>query len=168
MSKKGKLIYTALAGILLLALYFIIFLFSAQDGETSGGISFKVSQMSVDFWNNLTKQGWNEQIRLEWAQFFEHPIRKIAHFAEYALLGFLQYSILRCNWGNRKVFFFIAVVWVLISATADEIHQLFVPGRWGSFADVILDTCGGICGILVCMSAVRIFKKLRKNRAKRT
>ncbi len=168
MSKKGKVIYTALAGIFLLALYCIIFCFSAQDSETSGGISFKVSQMSVDFWNNMTKRGWNEQIRLEWALYFEHPIRKLAHFAEYALMGFLQYSILRCNFGKRKILIGITVIWVALSAAADEIHQLFVPGRWGSAADVLLDTCGGIFGACMCILVVAIFKRIRKNRAKRT
>lgn len=167
MSKKGTLIYTALAGILLLALYCIIFCFSAQDAETSGSISLKVSQMGIDFWNNLVKRGWNEEIRLEWALYFEHPIRKMAHFAEYALMGFLQYSILRCNFGKSKKFFWAAVVWTSVSAAADEVHQLFVPGRWGSLADVLLDTCGGITGILCCMCIVNIYKKLKNNRAKR-
>lgn len=167
MSKKGKLIYTALAGILLLALYCIIFRFSAQDAETSGSISLKVSQLGVDFWNNMTKSGWNDEIRLEWALYFEHPIRKMAHFAEYAFMGFLQYSILRCNFGKKKKFFWIATVWTAVSAAADEIHQLFVPGRWGSVADVVLDTCGGITGILFCMFVVFVCKKIFKNRVKR-
>ena len=28
--------------------------------------------------------------------------------------------------------------WVFVSAGADEFHQLFIPGRYGCFADVVL------------------------------
>ncbi|MBE5874320.1 MAG: VanZ family protein, partial [Lachnospiraceae bacterium] len=48
------------------------------------------------------------------------------------------------------------------SAAADEIHQLFVPDRWGSFADVLLDTCGGAFGVLICVFAERIYHKIRR------
>jgi VanZ family protein len=30
----------------------------------------------------------------------------------------------------------------------DELHQLFVPYRTASFADVLLDTLGGVCGVI--------------------
>lgn len=166
MSKKVKMTYTALAGGFLLALYYIIFCFSAQDGETSGGISMKVSQMGVDFWNNLAGKGWSEQIKLQMAQYFEHPVRKMAHFAEYALMGFLQCSILRCHIQKNKKVFLFTILWVAVSAAADEIHQLFVPGRWGSGADVLLDTCGGAFGGAFCLLFVYIFIKVRT--AKRT
>ncbi len=168
MSKTGKMIYTVLAGGLLLTLYCIIFCFSAQDAETSGGISLKVSHMGVNFWNDLMKRGWDKQMLFQLATYFEHPIRKFAHFSEYALMGFLQYSILRCHLEKRKVIYIFTVIWVAVSAAADEIHQLFVPGRWGSVSDVFLDICGGIFGILMCILAINIMKKIKKNRAKRT
>jgi VanZ family protein len=33
-------------------------------------------------------------------------------------------------------------------ASSDEIHQLFVPGRSGSFIDILLDTFGSSCAIV--------------------
>lgn len=171
MSRRGKVVYTVLAGLLLLALYGVIFCFSAQDGETSGGISFQFSKYGVELWNELTNRGWSEQIRLQWANYFEHPVRKMAHFMEYALMGFLQYSLLRCHLGKRKVLIGVTACLTAVSAAADEIHQLFVPGRYGCFADVCLDTCGGIFGVFVCMLLIRMvqkIRKIRKNRAKRT
>ncbi len=168
MSKKGKRIYTALAGVLLVALYLIIFIFSAQDGETSGGISFQLSLKGVELWNDMADKGWDAQIRLYMAEYLEHPVRKLAHFLEYAAMGFLQYSLLRCHFGKKKWLFGITVLWTMLSAAADEIHQLFVPDRSGNLLDVGIDTCGGIFGVLVCMLAIAVYQKLKMNRAKRT
>jgi len=162
MTDRGKKIYTALAGILLLALYFVIFGFSAQDGETSGGISMKVSRFGVELWNDVTMRGWTEQIISELAAFFEHPVRKGAHFAEYALMGFLQYSILKCHIRKGWLVFLLTTVWIMVSAAFDELHQYFVPGRWGSIADVLLDTCGGIFGALSCVCLIQIILKCQK------
>jgi len=38
---------------------------------------------------------------------------------------------------------------VLLYACSDEFHQLFVIGREGSIKDVILDTSGGMMGMLI-------------------
>jgi VanZ family protein len=57
-----------------------------------------------------------------------------------------------CPWRDRgRKLYLLVTVWVFVSAALDEIHQLFVPGRYGSIADVLLDTCGGIFGILLCV-----------------
>ncbi len=168
MTKKAKRIYAALAGVFLLALYFIIFIFSSQDGETSGGVSFQISLFGVETWNDVANRGWSEFICREWAEVFEHPIRKLAHFSEFAAMGFLQYSLLRSLLGKKKWLFWATALWLVISAAADEVHQLFVPGRWGSVSDVIIDTGGGIFGVLVCLITISFYKKIVFNRAKRT
>ncbi len=147
------------AAVLLLALYFIIFTFSAQDGEQSGSISRMFSEKCVELMNSLSGKPWSEMLIGDLAEYFEHPIRKLAHFAEYVCMGVLVF-ILWCQWiRKRKVLCLLTVVWVFVSAAADEFHQLFVPGRCGCFADVCLDTAGGISGMLFCLVVV----KLREN-----
>jgi VanZ family protein len=37
---------------------------------------------------------------------------------------------------------------VFLYAGSDELHQLFVLYRTASFADVLLDTLGGVCGVI--------------------
>ena len=32
---------------------------------------------------------------------------------------------------------------------SDEIHQSFVPARYGSFSDVIADMIGAVCGVAI-------------------
>jgi len=163
---KKKIAITVPAAILLLALYIMIFGFSAQDGEESGSLSHMISEKCVEFINNLSGRNWTEGFMRGLAEYFEHPIRKLAHFSEYACMGLLLFA-LWSQWikkGSRL--YPLIVLWVFLSAALDEFHQLFVPGRCGSFADVLLDTCGGTCGMLVCAVVVVIHKK-RAEKARR-
>ncbi len=67
-------------------------------------------------------------------------LRKLAHTAEFAVLGALLLRALR-----SKLPAFAAGVAYAIS---DELHQHFVPGRRGAPLDVLIDTVGVGLGIL--------------------
>lgn len=166
---KKKIVITVPAAILLLALYMLIFGFSAQDGETSGSLSRIISEKCVELFNNLSGGHWTEGFMRNLAEYFEHPLRKLAHFSEYACMGILLY-VLWSQWirKGRKLYVLIAL-WVFFSAALDEFHQLFVPGRYGSFADVLLDTCGGAFGMLLCAGIGKIRKRTQhRHRQHRT
>lgn len=62
--------------------------------------------------------------------------KKSAHFIEYTILFLLWYRAL----GVKNPF--KAIVFSLIYAFSDEIHQLFVPGRTGNLRDVGIDFSG--------------------------
>ncbi len=66
-------------------------------------------------------------------------LRKIAHAAEYAVLGALLQRALGRPW--------LAFALGALYAISDEIHQSFVPGRQGSPLDVALDTAGVMVGV---------------------
>jgi VanZ family protein len=77
--------------------------------------------------------------------------RKLAHFTEYAILGFLSARAFRTS--PRPA---ISGRWFLISATLiityalmDEFHQTFVPTRTGSIYDSFIDIAGGLTALLV-------------------
>ncbi len=159
-----KVIVSLFCILFLVILYSLIFSFSSQDAEQSSSLSRMISEKCVEIFNDLSGSGWTEKVMEEWAEYFEHPIRKFAHFAEYTCMGVLVYTLLR-QWMNRtKRLYLIATLWVFLSATGDEVHQLFVPGRWGSFADVCLDTCGGIFGILCCVLLEKCYQYFRRKR----
>lgn len=164
---KKKIAVTVPAVLLLLALYALIFGFSAQDAEQSGSLSMRISESAVGILNTLIGGGWSQAFREDMALYFQHPIRKMAHFSEYACMGILLYFI----WApwikrGRRLCGLIAA-WVFVSGALDELHQLFVPGRWCSFADVCLDTCGGIFGLLLCLFAHRLIKRSGRNQTRR-
>ena len=147
------------AAILLLALYLIIFCFSSQNGEESGVLSKSISTPCMEFLESISGQDWNHTMLQSMVEYFEHPIRKIAHFTEYSVMGLLIWTILEQWMNDKKLKWIIAVVWIILSASADEIHQLFVPGRYGSVLDVILDTSGGIFGVFLCQLCFHFFRK---------
>ena len=149
---------TVPAAVMLLALYLIIFGFSAQSGEESGGLSQLISEKCAAFLNALSGEHWGEALVAEFADYFEHPLRKFAHFAEYAVMGSLL-TLIWIQWMKRgKRLYLLIVLWVFLSAAADEFHQYFVPGRYASVADVLLDTCGGAFGMTVFL----LFRRKRK------
>lgn len=166
--KYSRQAVTIVAALMLLCLYSVIFSFSEQDGEQSGSLSRMITEKCIDFFNNLSGKGWSAAVKEELAAYFENPIRKMAHFAEYACMAVLVYTMWR-PWKERdRRLYLLVTVWVFVSAAADEIHQLFVPGRWGSFADVLLDTGGGIFGIVMCVCLERWWKHKKTKCKKRT
>jgi len=67
--------------------------------------------------------------------------RKLAHAAEYAVLGAL---LVRAT-GRAGLAFAIGTLY----AVSDEIHQTFVAGRAGSPLDVAIDAIGVACGVML-------------------
>ncbi len=158
-----KMAVTIVAAVILLMLYSLIFSFSDQSAEQSGSLSHMISEKCVAFLNALSGKGWTAVFQQELAAYFENPIRKLAHFAEYALMGTLVYTLWRPWMDRGRKLYVLVIVWVLLSAAGDEFHQLFVPGRYGCLPDVLLDTCGGIFGVLFCVCA----EKAKPQKSKR-
>lgn len=77
--------------------------------------------------------------------------RKLAHFAEYAVLGFLAARALRTSskalLHNR--WFLLSFILVAVYALIDEYHQSFVPSRTASFVDSLIDIAGGLTTLLL-------------------
>jgi VanZ family protein len=68
-------------------------------------------------------------------------LRKIAHFAEYAVLGLLLVRGI----GHEASAAAIGIAY----AGTDELHQHFVPGRHAAFRDVAVDAVGVVVGVLL-------------------
>lgn len=68
-------------------------------------------------------------------------LRKVAHVAEYAVLGALLVRAL----GRELPAAAIGIAY----AVTDEVHQAFVPGRHGAPVDVLVDALGVLVGVFV-------------------
>jgi VanZ family protein len=68
-------------------------------------------------------------------------LRKAAHAAEFAVLGFL---LLRALGRDLP-----ALAAGIAYAASDELHQTFVPGRQGTVVDVLVDAVGVAVGVYV-------------------
>lgn len=149
---------------LVLAVMVMIFCFSAQNGEQSGAMSGRLTTWVLnlilpDFENFSLEQ--QEAIRSTAGLI----VRKLAHFSEYALLGFsLMLHI--CQIQKRTV---VRLPWLwswavgTLYAASDEFHQGFVAGRGPSIVDVMIDSSGVIVGtILLLLISLRCRKRSEK------
>jgi VanZ family protein len=77
--------------------------------------------------------------------------RKLAHFTEYAILGFLAARAFRLSPRSaiRSRWFLISLILVITYALIDEYHQSFVPTRTASLWDSFIDISGGLTALLL-------------------
>jgi VanZ family protein len=152
----------------LLALFFYVLVinrFSAQDADTSGSLSFEIAEGIAKFFYSFSEHDASDVLTL--AGYFEHPLRKLAHLCEYGILGSLfagsflpVIGEVRKFGGKGRSLYLTCILTVFILAALDEFHQYFVPGRYASVWDVLLDTFGSalFCFILY------LIKDRKKNR----
>lgn len=146
--------------ILLIWTFSIIFGFSNQNGEQSGGLSKKVTEIILfrsDKYNNL-EESKKETVFHR----VEKIIRKLAHFSIYTLVGFLLMGLASTfnNFQMRERCGISLIIGILY-AIADEIHQSFIPGRSPLITDVFIDSLGIILGILIIVLIVKIYEKTK-------
>lgn len=145
----------------------MIFRFSGENDGTSssrsGGISVEIVRI-VSEWGRMELS--EEQIQ-GMADRLETPIRKMAHFMEYAVLSFcvhlhlLSLHLLRDGEIREKGKWWIrlpgkllgiAMICCFLYACGDEVHQWFVPGRACRFFDVCVDTAGAGFGMVLFLT----------------
>lgn len=130
----------------------VIFQFSASQGEESAGLSDRIAQALCQV---LSFVPYNDTTIF--------VIRKLAHFSEYAILGFLYYQWISTYALSKKTSMLISVLLVIGYATTDEVHQLFVDGRSGQFKDVCIDSSGGLVGVGISAFMNTWYEKYKGN-----
>lgn len=154
-----------------LFMLFLIFGFSAQNGETSGSLSYRIclfilSLLDRIFSWNLTNAEFAS--RAASMQFF---VRKAAHITEYFLLTlsiFLPFRVWIHKEKFRKTHYVFLCRYILptfllgvLCAALDEFHQSFVPGRCGTPVDVLIDSIGIVIGCTLLTVCHHFMKKRR-------
>jgi len=83
--------------------------------------------------------------------FVHFLVRKLAHFGEYAVLGFLAARAFRGSTrpAVRQRWFWISTVLIIACALLDEYHQSTVPSRTPSIYDSLIDLAGGLTALLI-------------------
>lgn len=157
---KKKKIITGIAVVLLAAVYVMIFSFSSDDAEASSAVSVKVTKWLMNIYYNIFHRGGSDpQLVLTVTDDTETIVRKLAHFTEYMAVGFLSFGIVIMWVKGIAKGLIIVLIQLIVSAGIDEIHQYFVPGRYSSVKDVMIDTAGGIAGMIIILCAKGIKKR---------
>ena len=119
-----------------------IFGFSSKTAGESSDISEKIARQVIEVVNKVKEIDNSKEEEVFHTVHF--LIRKSAHFAEFSLLTLLVFFLAR-SYGLKKInCAIISLIYCLIFASTDEIHQLYVSGRSGEVRDVFLDFCGGV------------------------
>ncbi len=128
----------------------LIFGFSSRAADLSAGDSERAGRVIAE----LLVPGferWPSEKQEDFVSVIDHPVRKLAHLAEYTVLGILLMGFFTDF--RRKPGKWIRHAWIAgtVYAVTDEFHQLFVQGRSGQVSDVILDSGGVFAGILLAL-----------------
>lgn len=133
----------------------LIFYFSHQPEATSNDLSSGITKWIIETVEIVAPQD-NMSIDT-----IHHTIRKNAHFFIFFFLGLFVFTALKNRkmkgFRKERVAFYICVLY----AISDEVHQLFVAGRGAQVKDVLIDSAGAACGILVA-SLISSLVKSRK------
>ena len=117
----------------------VIFLLSHQNGQDSSETSGILLELLKFFGigPGSSVQG-----------VLSYLVRKAGHFTEYLILAilFLRTRKERGSSGRSALY---ALLFVFLYASSDEFHQSFIPGRGPAFTDVLIDTAGGLTGIIL-------------------
>ncbi len=152
-----------------LLMMYLIFSFSAQDGTTSGNLSYKVSEIIIETANESFGLHWSAQEEAQYIQRIHHPVRKLAHMTEYFLLA-VSVSFPLYVYGVRGIWLLLLAGSFCVGfAALDEYHQSFVAGRGPSKRDVAIDSIGISVGVIlvqmICfIGRVTIFRPLARKK----
>ena len=139
----------------------LIFCMSAEpateSADRSGSVTEKVVSLLVPDFEEKT-----EEEKAEILSTADHIIRKIAHFCIFGMLGVLAVFVSLGYSASRGAHTVRSIVFCAIYAASDEIHQYFVPGRGPKVTDVLIDSVGAFCGIVLIMLVV-LKRKERRN-----
>ena len=135
--------------ILLILWMMIIFAFSNQKAVDSSNLSNGLIDRTVVkvykvFYGDISKE--KEEVIIEK---YSYPIRKLAHYSLYFILGILSFLVIVDYKNNKKLILYSMFICFLYACT-DELHQLFIAGRSAEIKDVLIDSFGSLTSILLC------------------
>ena len=95
-----------------------------------------------------------------------HIVRKMAHFCEYTLEGFLLMLCMRVYTRRYVRHISVPMLGGVLTALTDETIQIFSPGRSSQVTDVWLDSAGVLAGILTALVLMALCRLLFNHRNK--
>ena len=126
----------------------LIFILSHQPATESSELSSGITKKLYDMIKLVVPNISLDQGTLD------HVIRKSAHFSIYLILGLLVSNSLINSNISRLNSILLALLICILYAISDEIHQIFILGRSGQVSDVLIDSSGGLVGVLL-LHAIR-------------
>lgn len=141
-----------IAVLLLVLQCLVIFSFSAQPAESSSKTSKSVTRKILSVLPIVKKA--STETAEKFLDKAETVVRKLAHFSLFLLLGIYAYLAMDGYLNKRKIA--AALLFCLLYAASDELHQLFIAGRSCEARDVCIDFAGSLCGVYITLFVQKI------------
>ena len=151
----GRVVFTlALAGCI-----WFIFSNSMAVAQVSSASSGRVLQLMQAALRRLGHPALAQRLTM-------HFVRKLAHFCEYLLEGFLLMLCMRVYSRHPLRHITVPMLGGVLTALTDETIQLYSPGRSSQVTDVWLDSAGVLAGILTALVLMALCRLLFNHRNK--
>ena len=151
----GRVVFTlALAGCI-----WFIFSNSMAVAQVSSASSGRVLQLMQAALRRLGHPALAQRLTM-------HFVRKMAHFCEYMLEGFLLMLCMRVYSRHPLRHITVPMLGGVLTALTDETIQLYSPGRSSQVTDVWLDSVGVLAGILAALVLMALCRLLFHHRDK--
>ena len=138
--KSFKRYFFLLPAVFMMAL---IFFFSSREAEESTRHSMLIAYYVVDAGDSLGFIDVSSPEERElYASYVDGVVRKSAHMIEFGILSFTVWFGLIFWTDSRKKLYSMTMGICVFYACTDEIHQMFVRGRYGCARDVLVDSAG--------------------------
>lgn len=145
----GRVVFT----VALIACIWFIFSNSMAVATVSTGSSGRVLAWMRIILRRLGQPGLAEHLTM-------HIVRKLAHFCEYTLEGFLLMLCMRVYTRRYVRHISVPMLGGVLTAMADETIQIYSPGRSSQVTDVWLDSAGVLAGILIALVFMALCRML--------
>lgn len=148
---------------IILCILWMMFIYynSSQDGTSSNGFTYKITdklitiseQIQIEKNNDIKVYSSPNNVISSLANkdrvFLNKILRKSAHVMEFLILSILLCNaFFTCGIKGRNPIVYVLFI-TLFYAVLDEYHQIYVIGRSSSVKDVLIDFIGGIIGMIV-------------------
>ena len=151
----GRVVFTlALAGCI-----WFIFSNSMAVAQVSSASSGRVLQLMQAALRRLGHPALAQRLTM-------HFVRKLAHFCEYLLEGFLLMLCMRVYSRHPLAHITVPMLGGVLTALTDETIQLYSPGRSSQVTDVWLDSVGVLAGSLAALVLMALCRLLFHHRDK--
>ena len=129
---------------------------SWQSADVSDGLSLLITRKVQWIFNDL---GFHWSVA-----YTNHVLRKMAHAFEFMCLGITAYiAFTVIGWCRYGRWIGTLLLCIVVAAT-DEYFQFFSPGRAPMWQDVVLDSAGGLAGIILASVVGSVFRYMTGRR----
>ena len=124
----------------------VIFTFSSDNADKS---TSKSDGVIINIYKAFHKGDISKKEKQKIIDKYVFPVRKLAHFTEYLILGVLIINFISEYKTLEIKYLLLAIILCMLYAVSDEIHQIFISGRTAKILDVFIDTLGSSTGIFL-------------------